>query len=257
MKNRGTNLLYISIAVSVLLLLVNGCASTGKNAKDVSELSAAGSEEQPKGLKINEFILGAGDTIEITVYRHDDLKKSIKIDNSGMISYPLAGDIKASGLGILQLRDAIRDKLATYIVSPQVSINVTSVQSQKFTVIGEVNNPGVFNLENPVNLLEAMAKSGGFTQDAKQKSILLIRGGISSPELVKINLEDTLNDGNFTHNINVQNGDIIYVPATVIANVSRYFAHISKIIAPFISMESAYFTGQQIEGARGSAAVSR
>jgi polysaccharide export outer membrane protein len=242
------NLLTIGITILVFLILVSGCISPGKNVRNVSELSGA-SDETKDELKVSEFILGAGDSIEISVYRHDDLKKNVQINSSGMISYPLIGDIRASGLGILQLKDNIRDGLSQYIVNPQVSVNLISIQSKKYSVLGEVNRPGVFSLENSINILEATSKAEGFTIDAKLKTVLLVRRGEKAPELYTVNLERLLEDGDFAQNVNLQNGDIVYVPATNIANVSRYFSHISKILQPLMTLENAYFIGQQIEGA--------
>jgi polysaccharide export outer membrane protein len=242
--------------VIVCLILLGGCVTTGTKLKSVTDASAV-SEEVPKEVKITEFILGPGDEIEITVYRHDDLKKTIQISPSGMITYPLVGDIQVAGLSIFQLRDKIRDGLSKYIINPQVSIAVTAVQSQKVIVLGEVNSPGLFSLEGPMTVLEAMSQAGGFTVDAKQKSVLLIRGGLENPKLVKLNLKDALKKGDLTQNIYLQNGDIIYVPATFIANVSRFFDHLSKIISPIVSMESGYFIGQQIESGGRAVVVPR
>jgi polysaccharide export outer membrane protein len=233
------------IAITYLSLL-GGCATTDTKSTSVTDTPTP-AEEVPEEVRITEFILGPGDEIEITVYRHDDLKRTIQIDPSGIITYPLVGDIKAAGLSIFQLRDKIRDGLSKYIINPQVSIAVTAVQSQKIIVLGEVNSPGLFSLDSPMTVLEAMSQAGGFTVDAKRKNVLLIRGGLENPKLVKLNLDDALNKGDLSQNIYLQNGDIIYVPATFIANVSRFFEHLSKIISPIVSMESGYFIGQQIE----------
>ncbi|HDH04989.1 MAG TPA: polysaccharide export protein [Nitrospirae bacterium] len=256
MKIRIPYFLAILITFFVWPVLLGGCASTGKKVEDISDTPSV-SDDVPEEIKITEFILGAGDTIEIAVYRHDDLKRSIRIDTSGIITYPLVGDIKAAGLGILQFRDDIRAGLSKYIVNPQVSVNVTSVQSRKFSVLGEVKTPGIFSLESPTTFLEAMAKAGGFTIDAKQENVLLIRGGVNTTELVTLNLEEALKEGDLEQNGYVRKGDVIYVPATIIANVSRYAQHISKIIAPMLSLEQGYFIGQQIEAASGSKATSR
>jgi polysaccharide export outer membrane protein len=240
--NMKERMLSIILVIITSALILNGCATTEKASKSLRQV-----DEPLKEVSIMEFILGPGDEIEITVYRQDDLKRTIRIDPSGMITYPLVGDIKAAGLSIFELRDKIRDGLSRYIINPQVSIAVTAVQSQKVIVLGEVNNPGLFSLEGPMTALEAMSRAGGFTVDAKQKSVLLIRGGLEKPQLVKLNLEDALNKGDLTQNVYLQNGDIVYVPATFIANVSRFFDHLSKIISPIVSMESGYFIGQQIE----------
>lgn len=256
---KGVEMNLIKLIPLILFWVVfsNGYATAGTASADNAKADATITDGLPKEIKVTEFILGPGDTIEISVYRNDDLKKTVKIDVSGIISYPLVGDIKAAGLGILQFRDKIRDGLSKYIVNPQVSVNVTSGQSQKVIVLGEVNKPGIFSLDSAMTALEAMSKSGGFTIDAKLKSILLIRGGLKKPELVTLNLETALNEGDFAQNVYLQNGDIIYVPAATIANVSRFFDYLARIISPLLSLESGYFTGQQIEGSRGSAAVSR
>jgi len=249
-----SKILYLSCIIAITYLsFFSGCATTDTKSASVTNISTPAEEKVPKEVRITEFILGPGDEIEITVYRHDDLKRTIRIDPSGMITYPFVGDIKAAGLSIFELRDKIRDGLSKYIINPQVSIAVTDVESQKVIVLGEVNSPGLFSLDSPMTVLEAMSQAGGFTTDAKRKSVLLIRGGLENPKLVKLNLDDALKKGDLSQNVYLQNGDIIYVPATFIANVSRFFEHLSKIISPIVSMESGYFIGQQIE--RGGKAV--
>ena len=249
-------ILSVSIMIFVFSSFLGGCATTNETVGNIPDDTRI-VDEMPKEINITKFILGAGDTIEVSVYRHNDLKKTVRIDSSGIITYPLVGDIEVAGLGILEFRDKIRDGLSNYIINPQVSVNVISVQSQKFSVLGEVNRPGIFSLENPTTFLEAMAKAGGFTIDAKQKTVLLIRGGLSSPELITLNLKDALKKGDLEQNDYIRRGDVIYVPATIIADISRYFQHISRIISPLLSLEQGYFIGQQIEANSGAESNSR
>ncbi len=244
-----------NMLVLILVALLNGCATTATTKASEETVSPA-SEEAPKEVRITEFILGPGDKIEIMVYRNEDLKRTVQIDTSGKITYPLVGDIQAGGLSIFQLRDKIRDGLSKYIINPQVSVGVTAVQSQKVIVLGEVNNPGLFALDSPLTTLEAISKAGGFTLDAKQKNVLLIRGGLEKPELITLNIDSIFSEHNMSQNVHLQNGDIIYVPATFIANVSRFFEHLSKIISPIVQMETGYWLGQNIEaGPRGGIVV--
>jgi len=240
-------LLMFSLVILIPFFFLNGCATTGTTLKAAEETVLPVSDEVPKEVQVKEFILGPGDKIDIIVYRQDDLRRTVQIDTSGKITYPLLGDIQAAGLSIFQLRDKIRDGLSKYIINPQVSVGVTAVQSQKVIVLGEVKDPGVFSVETTMNALEAISRAGGFTKDAKQKSILLIRGGLEKPELITLNMDKFFNDNDMTQNIYLQNRDIIYVPATFIANASRFFEHLSNIITPFVQIEGGYFLGQQIE----------
>jgi len=248
-------LLSGSFAVFICLILLTGCAATKATSRTAQDVPQA-PEETPKEIKVTEFILGAGDTIEISVYRQDDLKKSVQIDHTGIITYPLIGDIQAAGLSVLKLRDNIRDGLSKYLIDPQVSVSIVSVQSQKVIVLGEVNNPGLFTLNFPLTILDAVSMAGGFTINGKKESVLLIRGGIKKPELMRLDMGSALKEGNLTQNVALQKGDIIYVPRTFISNVDRFFTHLSTILSPLLSLESGYFIGQQIEKGAGSTAVS-
>jgi polysaccharide export outer membrane protein len=212
----------------ILFLLLNGCATTEPASKAIQPSP----EEISKEIKLTEFILGPGDTVEITVYRHDDLKKTSQIDTSGKITFPLVGDIQAGGLSIFQLRDMIRDGLSEYIKEPQVSVSVTAVKSQKVYVLGEVGKPGVFAFSTPMSAIEAISSAGGFTLDAKEQSVMVIRGDRDNPQLIKLNLESALKEGNVAQNMQLQGGDIVFVPATYIADVSRFAVYLTKILMP-------------------------
>jgi polysaccharide export outer membrane protein len=232
--------------------LLSGCATSNKNK--ITALDTSPTQEKAlQEVRVKEFILGPGDRIEIMVYRHDDLTMTVQIDSSGKIMYPLVGDIHASGLSIFQLRDIIRDGLSEYLVDPQVSVCVLSVQSQKVIVLGEVKNPGLFSLEMPMDTIEAISRAGGFSLDAKQNSVLLIRGGMNDPQLIKLDIKSFLKAQDMSQNVVLHNGDIIYVPSSYIADVSRFFDHVSSIIRPFLQLETIYYLGQTIE--RGGTVV--
>jgi len=249
--------IYIAI---FFLTLFSACATTNQETNSATTITPQEASKVSSGentnVTVKEFILGVGDTLEIDVYRQEDLQKTVTINPDGIITFPLVGDIQVAGMSLTKLRSILRERLSKYIVNPQVSINVTSVSSQKIFVLGEVNTPGVFTLDHPLTVLEAMASAGGFTTDAKLQSVLIIRGGLKNPELIMVNLENVIKGKEFTQNLTLKSGDIVYVPATTIANVSRFFDHLSRIISPIVTMETGYFIGQQIEGSRGRAAVS-
>jgi polysaccharide export outer membrane protein len=243
---------YLSASVMVIvlsLMILAGCSTTNKTSKSAQEIAPSVSDEAPKEVKLTEYILGPGDKIEILVYRHDDLKMITQIDPSGKITYPLLGDITVSGLSIFQLRDTIRTGLSYYVVDPQVSVSVLGVQSQKVYVIGEVTRPGVFSLDIPKSVLEAISSAGGFTQDAKDESVILIRGDKEKPRLIKLDIESALEDGNISQNIQLQKGDIVYVPSTFIADVSRFSQYLTNILRPILIFEQGVILGPKVEAA--------
>jgi polysaccharide export outer membrane protein len=192
-------------------------------------------EEPPPRIEVQEFVLGPRDEVEVFVWQHADLSRTTVVSPAGLLSYPLVGTIKASGLSGDALATQIHESLARYIVDPQVTVTVKSVRSQKVFVLGEVNRPGVFPLDGPVRAVEAIALAGGFTQDAETKSVLLIRGNLSQPELYTLALDRTLFQGAPGENVRLQPGDVVYVPAMPIADVERFFKRITNILIPLIA----------------------
>jgi len=237
-KNRY--ILQLLLLLGYLVALFGGCATTGVGTEEEKKATAesGGNDEKISNVKISEFILGVGDTVEISVYRQDDLNRTAKIDNSGRIMFPLIGDVQAAGVGVSQLRDELRQRLSKYLIDPQVVVNISSVQSQKIMVLGEVNNPGVFTLDTDMGVLESISKAGGTTRDAKIGNVLLIRKGQGKPVVTSLNLKKVLKEGDVSQNTNLQNGDIVYLPRVAIANVSRFFSHLSEILSPFVMFET-------------------
>lgn len=222
--------LFISSLTLVFIsfLILSGCATT----EPTSEAIQPPSEEISKEIKLTEFILGPGDVVEISVYRHDELKRTTPIDSSGKITYPLIGDVQAGGLSIFQLRDNIQKGLSEYIKEPQVSVSVTAVRSRKVYVLGEVGKPGVFAFQTQMSAIESISLAGGFTIHAQDKSVMVIRGDKDNPQLIKLDLRSALRGGNAAQNIQLQGGDTVFVPATYIADVSKFAVYLSKILWP-------------------------
>ncbi|MFQ5427451.1 MAG: polysaccharide biosynthesis/export family protein [Thermodesulfobacteriota bacterium] len=238
---------YLPALILVMLLVVQGCAIGNHEHGVIDAGENVDSRAFEGAARVSEFIIGPGDKLEIMVYRNDDLKRTVVVSPGGRISFPLIGDIQAAGVSIYELRDNITGRLARYIRDPQVTIGFLSTQSQKVTILGEVRRPGFFQADGVMTVLDVISNAGGFTLDAKQRSVLLIRGGMKDPTLKKLDLESALSDGDLKDNFLLQRGDIVYVPRTFIANVDRFFGHLSTIISPIVSMESGYFIGQRIE----------
>lgn len=216
--------------LAILVSLSAGCAQSIPTARALPP-----GEEPPPRIEIQEFILGPRDEVEVFVWQHPDLTRTVVVNPAGFISYPLVGTLRASGVSGEELATQIRERLAKYLRDPQVTVTVKSARSQKVFVLGEVNKAGVFPVEGPLRAVEAIALAGGFNLDAEPGSVLLIRGDLRQPELHTLPLHRTLFQGAVAENILLQPGDIIYVPATRVANVERFFRRISNILIPFVA----------------------
>jgi len=123
-----------------------------------------------------EYLVGAGDKLEIAVFGHADLGRIVEVRDNGTIDVPLAGDVPVAGKGLPQIsREITRILGKDYIVDPQVSVNVREYGSQWVTVLGEVRTPGRHILGRNMRLIDLLAEAGGLTPFANRKQIEILR----------------------------------------------------------------------------------
>lgn len=161
-----------------------------------------------KQLPFSEYVLGAEDVIEISVFRHDELKLETRISQAGMISYYLIGDIQAGGLTQFQLRDKMEEDLAGFIKEPKVVVRITEAASHKIFVLGQVKNPGVYRMRKDYTLVEAISAAGGMTPHAYLGGAYVVREG----KILLVNFVELIDKGNTEENIPLLLGDTIYIP---------------------------------------------
>ncbi len=222
--------------MSAMSGLFVGCATSyeGQEAQKVT------AEELNVTPQKAEFVLGPGDEVEVMVWRNDDLHLTQRISPYGEIHYPLAGDIKAAGMTISELKNTITTGLQPYIVDPQVTVSVVTYVDQKVIVLGEVNRPGVFPVTGPMTVLEGITAAEGFTLDAAEESVILIRGReANQPLLARLDLEAATEKGAVQENVPLQGGDIIYVPSSPVADVGRFFDRVRQIMLPIVTSETS------------------
>ena len=148
----------------------------------------------------DNYRLGAGDKVRVIVYGEDDLGGTFEVDGNGNISLPLIGEVKALGQSAPQLESAITGDLADgYLNNPRVNIEVTTYRP--FYVLGEVNRPGQYPYVNDMNVLNAVALAGGYTDRAREQSICIRRNGDTKEEC--IDADETTK---------VHPGDVVRVP---------------------------------------------
>src|SRR4029079_18020717 len=122
-----------------------------------------------------EYTIGPGDVLRITVWGHDDLSKDYPVTLDGRVPFPLIGAVPAAGLTTSELARRLRDLLEKhYLVDPQVIVAVKDYLSTKVQVLGEAEKPGLFCLTGPTTLLELLAKAGGLAKTAG-KDLVLVR----------------------------------------------------------------------------------
>lgn len=227
------------IALAIVFAFFSGCAA---GDPEINMQPA----EKIDPIPISDFLLGPGDVIRVFVWRQDELSKQIQIDPYGKIYYPLIGEIAAAGKSAKTIRELIEKGLSKYYVNPVVNVDVAKLQSRRIYVLGEVTRPGNFYLDRKMSVLEAISLSGGFTNDAKKENILVMRTGEVPKKLYKFDMDLALDKGDTRQNITLQDGDIVYVPALVIADIARYGRYMTDILRPLLMVESGIVLGDDV-----------
>jgi len=125
---------------------------------------------------VSDYRIGALDLLQVTVFQLDDLDREVRVNSSGMISLPLIGAVGAGGKTVPELEQEIAAKLQeTYLQNPQVSVFVKEFTSQRVTVEGAVNKPGIFPITGRTTLLQAVALSEGLGPLADPSSVVIFR----------------------------------------------------------------------------------
>lgn len=142
----------------------------------VAELTQLPRPGQSDRMTENEpYVLGALDKLEIEVYGVPDLKRVVTVDANGTFSFPLAGQIQASGQTPPQIAQDLANRLGGYIKNPQVTVNVVERVSQNLTVDGQVARPGQYPVVGRQTLMRAVAIAGGTTEFAKLDDVIIFR----------------------------------------------------------------------------------
>lgn len=158
-----------------------------------------------------DYVIGADDTLHISVWKEPDLSEQLPVRPDGKISMPLLNDVTAAGLTPLQLKDQITERLKKYIADPRVTVVVLAMNSRRIFVTGEVVHSGPITLLPHMTVLQALAQAG-FTQFANPKAIYLLRTENGRQQKIPFNYKEVVKGNRPEENIELKPGDTLVVP---------------------------------------------
>jgi len=183
--------------------------SDGKNDKPANAMQ--GTAPASEAGTASDYVIGADDTLHISVWKEPDLSETLPVRPDGKISMPLLNDVTAAGLTPLQLKDSITEKLKKYIADPRVTVVVTAMNSRRVFVTGEVVHSGPMPLLPHMTMLQALAQAG-FTQFANLKGIYLLRTENGKQDKLPFNYKEVVKGNHPEQNIVLKPGDTLVVP---------------------------------------------
>jgi polysaccharide export outer membrane protein len=196
-----------AVAASVVLCMsLGGCASHANGS-----YAHYSKERDPR---TQPYRIGPSDRLQVHVWRDEELTTEVFVRPDGTITLPLVGSLHAAGRTTDELKEEIKNRADRYVKNPVVTVAVTAVNSYRFTVVGNVETPGVFNSSQYVTLSEAVALAGGPNRYAETDDIVLIRRdkAKSKPRRIPVDYEGILDGDHPEQDLIILPGDTVFVP---------------------------------------------
>jgi polysaccharide export outer membrane protein len=203
------------VVLSLLAIAIPARSQQGGD-KEKPAQGTPGSSVIATGLKsatgdVN-YIIGAQDVLDISVWKEAEVSRTVPVRPDGKISLPLLHDIQAAGLTPTQLAGQIASSLKKFVTDPQVTVIVTSINSQRIYILGEVLRAGAYPLLPGMTVLQGLSSAGGFTQFASLKKIYVLRQESGKQEKHPFNYKEVIAGKRAEQNIELKAGDTIVVP---------------------------------------------
>ncbi len=181
------------------------------------------------------YRVGPGDTLDIEVAENADTRRTTKVMPDGMLYYDVAKGIKAEGMSLKEISTELSTQLVDDYINPIVTVNVFVADSQRFWMLGQIGTPGAYSIQKPTTVIDAISIGGGLLSNdqtfevgnpeaADLKRAILIRNG----DLIPVDFNALIREGDMSQNVYVQAGDYIYIPS--LANRSIYV--LGEVIQP-------------------------
>ena len=171
-----------------------------------------GSGQMPVA-KQEDYTIGAGDVLDIMVWKNEELTKKLQVRPDGKISLPLVGEISVEGKKVKELSDQLQETFSRFVTGPTIYVSVMQVNSMNVYVIGRVNAPGVKPIMGKINVLQGLAMASGLTPFAEGNHIKIFRTETDGKtSIIDFDYDDVSRGRNLQQNIILKRGDVIVVP---------------------------------------------
>jgi polysaccharide biosynthesis/export protein len=203
----------VQIKQRCLSLLAISCLSVGCTASElkVQEYKVAADVPNPARPPEEFYVIGAGDSLVINVWKEPSLSGPVKVRPDGFVTLPLVNEIQVGGLTTTKLRNVLEEKYKEYTVDPFVTVRIESIASSEVFLVGQVGKPGAFPLTGNETLLQLLTRAGGLGVFADRSNIRVARR--ESEKVTEYIVDyDAILKGDLKQDILLRPGDRIIVP---------------------------------------------
>ncbi|MFZ5570344.1 MAG: polysaccharide biosynthesis/export family protein [Thermodesulfobacteriota bacterium] len=172
----------------------------------------AGEIEKSSAAVRQDYQIGQGDVLFISVWKDEALTKQCIVLPDGKIYFPLVGELIAAGKTVAELQQEIKERVKKYVPDPILHLEVQQVNSLAIYLIGRVNRPGRYDLRGNTDVLQALAMAGGLNPFAEEDEIKIFRKIDGKINVLQFDYSDVAEGRSLIQNIMLQRDDIIIVP---------------------------------------------
>jgi len=179
-----------------------------------------------------KYTLGPDDVLQIDVMRHPEFSGTYPINMEGKLQYKFVGDIDVNGLTKKELEDKIKSIIANFVISPEINVTILEYRSKVIYVLGEVGAPGKYYIRSEnIPVREAVVQAGLPTLSAAMRRCRLVTPDKNGKVRTKsVDLYSILYGGDLRRNIDMRPGDVLYVPATIMAKIIRVINPVTSTV---------------------------
>jgi polysaccharide export outer membrane protein len=174
----------------------------------------------------NEYTLGEGDKVRVTVYQVADLSGDFLVLPDGNLTLPLIGSVKVEGMTVTEASQTLAKRYTTYLKRPVVTVSILTPRPLQIAIAGEVNRPGTYTItpeqsqKTPL-LTEIIQKAGGVTTVADIGQVQIRRNLKGQEQLIQANLWQLIQKGDKNQDISLRDGDSIVIPTKTTLSVGE------------------------------------
>jgi polysaccharide export outer membrane protein len=159
------------------------------------------------------YRLNAGDVLDISVWKEENMQRQVLILPDGTISFPLAGHLTAAGRTAAEVQKEFVKRIKTYIPEPVVTVSVASVGGNAIYVIGQVKQPGRFSVASQIDVMQALSLAGGLTPFGDEDGIKILRREKNNKQTAMAFDYSAIKRGKkLEANILLRPGDVVVIP---------------------------------------------
>ena len=168
-------------------------------------------KEPEVALPAGEYLIGPGDSLNVQVWEQEKMSAHVRVRSDGQISLPFLNDVPAAGKTPVALARDLEESFKKFIREPRVTVAVDEATPLRVSVLGEVAEPGLHNLDPGAGVAQALAAAGGLKEYAHKDRIFVVRQGVDPPQRIRMTYESVTGAQGRAATLRLRTGDVVVV----------------------------------------------